>query len=187
MVAHEPPFSSTSEAQEILFGPGIQTPAQTSSSEDPATPTACGGGPDPAQDDSELQDCSVLSRAFAELLPPVVFPSTASPPRHLPRPRTAPATAPQSRPKSTRRAAKSSIPVSQRAQRRLVKELHFIAPKEPVTDQAVTEYLKMYQEPLPAKAIAEIRKATRLASKPVAGALAAVAASEAAASGEIAT
>lgn len=42
----------------------------------------------------------------------------------------------------------------------------------------MSDYINMFKEPLPEKAVEALRKATRLASKPMAKALAAVAATE---------
>lgn len=50
-----------------------------------------------------------------------------------------------------------------------------MAPNEPAMDKAIMEYVKMYQQPLPPKAIEALRKATKLGSKPVDKALQALA------------
>lgn len=83
------------------------------------------------------------------------------------------------RPKSKRQAAiKTGIPVSQRVQHRLVKELSFVGPADPVTNKAVEKFVGMFNEELPPRAVAALRKATRLDIKPLGATLAAVASAE---------
>lgn len=155
----------TAQHEVICFGPGVQLEAHSEA--ETASPQAppqglMGDGPE-----QEAIDDDVTTRAFIKLPPPVV-PATPAPERSAKFPQP-PATAPAMRAKSARQAAKkSSIPVSKRAQLRLVKELRFVEPDKPGSDKALQDYIDMYKQPLPQKAIEALRKATRLGSKPMA-------------------
>lgn len=157
----------------ITFGPGVQrseaaegtaaAPSQPDQEEQPG-PDLDEGGP------------LGLARAFNIVPPPLV----EVPPRVAPKNRArTPASTTTSRPKSTCLAAnKSSIPVTKRAQVRLIKELQFVAPDAPVFDKVLAEYLNIYKQTLPTDAITAIRKATRLSNKKVTQAMEAVAGAE---------
>jgi len=76
---------------------------------------------------------------------------------------------------STRLASRgSSVPVAERAQRKLMRELNFINNQQHTPDDAVAEYLDLYVEDLPAKAIKAIQSATRLGNKKLAKILEAI-------------
>lgn len=73
---------------------------------------------------------------------------------------------------STRLAARpSSVPVAQRAQLKLMRELDFINPQVPEPDAAVTAYVDMYGGDLPEEAIKAIRAAMRRGNKKLTKAL----------------
>lgn len=77
---------------------------------------------------------------------------------------------------SMRLAARPSpIPVAQRAQRKLMRELQFIDDTTTPQDAAVTEYVDLYGQDLPQQAIDAIRAATRAGNKHLCKVLAAIA------------
>ena len=77
---------------------------------------------------------------------------------------------------SLRLAARpSTVPVAERATRKLMRELDFINNPSPAPDAAVTAYVDMYADDLPEQAVMAIRAATRLSNKELAEALAAIA------------
>jgi hypothetical protein len=77
---------------------------------------------------------------------------------------------------SKRLAAKpSTVPVSQRAQQKLMRELDFLNSQETEPDAAVTAYVDMYGDDLPEQAIKAIRAATRMGNKKLAKVLAVLA------------
>ena len=77
---------------------------------------------------------------------------------------------------SLRLAARpSTVPVAERATRKLMRELDFISNTSPAPDAAVTAYVDMYADDLPEQAVMAIRAATRLSNKELAEALAAIA------------
>lgn len=90
----------------------------------------------------------------------------------LPRPATA---LPSGRGRK-RPARPSPVPVSQRAQRKLMRELQFIDTPAMPPDSAVTEYIDMYGQDLPDQAIDTIRVAAQLGNKRLSMVLAAMAA-----------
>ena len=70
-------------------------------------------------------------------------------------------------------ARRSHVPVSQRAQHKLMRELDFINGQSPVPDAAITEFVDMFREDLPEQAI---RAAAKMGNKKLSKALAAMAA-----------
>ncbi|XP_066318688.1 uncharacterized protein [Miscanthus floridulus] len=72
-------------------------------------------------------------------------------------------------------AEPSSVPVSQRAQQKLMRELDFLNSQETEPDAAVTAYVDMYGDDLPKHAVKAIRAATRMGNKKLAKVLAALA------------
>lgn len=78
---------------------------------------------------------------------------------------------------SLRQAARPSpVPVSQRAQRKLMRELQFMETPEGPLDAAAMEYIDLYRQNMSEEAVGKIRVAARLGSKKLVKALAAVAA-----------
>ncbi|RLM80417.1 hypothetical protein C2845_PM12G10900 [Panicum miliaceum] len=169
-------------SEEILFGPGVQLdqPAQQESLDDISVQVtrmeidAPGADPTPPA----LEDGDFIDRAFSAPPPPpprVVL----SPPARVLRCEAVQAREPLARLKakaqraSNRLAARpSSIPVSKRAQHRLIRELSFINKEEKVGDDAVAAYIDTYKSTLPPKAVAALRSATKLGNKAAASALA---------------
>ena len=74
----------------------------------------------------------------------------------------------------------SPVPVAQRAQRKLMRELDFINGQSLAPDAAVTEFVDMFGEDLPEQAVKAIRAATKMGNKELSKALAAMAAESAA-------
>lgn len=110
-------------------------------------------------------------------LPDPVLGTPPPPPQRQPPPR-------QSRLRKTMASTRSSlrlaarpstVPVDQRAQEKLMKELSFINSQPPAPDAAVTNYIDMYGADLPEEAIKAIRAATRMGNKELAKVLAAMA------------
>lgn len=64
--------------------------------------------------------------------------------------------------RSGRKARFSSVPVSKRAEVRLMEEMGLLTPGEPVGDAAVEAYAKSFDTPLPSHVIAGLRVLTRL-------------------------
>ena len=76
---------------------------------------------------------------------------------------------------SLRLAARPSpVPVAERAQRKLMRELDFINNQSPAPDAAITGYVDMYAGELPEQAVKALKAATRLSNKKLAKALAAI-------------
>ena len=73
-------------------------------------------------------------------------------------------------------ARPSHVPVAQRAQRKLMRELDFINGQSLAPDAAVTEFVDMFGEDLPEQAVKAIRAATKMGNKELSKALAAMAA-----------
>jgi len=77
---------------------------------------------------------------------------------------------------SLRQAVRPSpVPVSQRAQRKLMRELQFIDTPAAPPDSTATEYIDLYGQDLPDQAVDTIRAAARLGNKKLAKVLAALA------------
>jgi hypothetical protein len=111
------------------------------------------------------------SKLFKKLLAPLL-PTPKSPP---PRPTLHRSRKSRKILAATRLAAKPSlVPVAERAQRKLMRELEFVNPQHSAPDAAVTEYIDMYGGDLPEQAIKAIRAATSLGNKKLAKALAAM-------------
>lgn len=66
------------------------------------------------------------------------------------------------------------MPVAERAQKKLMRELDFINNPSLAPDAAVTAYVDMYANDLPEETVKAIRAATRLSNKKLAKALAAI-------------
>lgn len=64
--------------------------------------------------------------------------------------------------RSGRKARFSSVPVSKRAEVRLMEEMGLLTPGEPVGDAAVEAYAKSFDTPLPSHVITGLRALTRL-------------------------
>jgi hypothetical protein len=104
----------------------------------------------------------------------------------LPRPTTPPTQAVNNRTRRVRgakaatrsslrlEARPSSVPVAERAQRKLMRELDFINNQSLAPDAAITAYVDMYAGELPEQAIIALRAATCLSNKKLATALAAI-------------
>jgi len=76
---------------------------------------------------------------------------------------------------SLRLAARPSpVPVAQRAQHKLMRELDFVNGQPPAPDAAVTAYVDMYADDLPEQAIVAIRAATKMGNKKLVKVLAAM-------------
>jgi hypothetical protein len=76
---------------------------------------------------------------------------------------------------SLRQANKpSTVPVAERAQRKLMCELEFLNPRRPTPDAAVTEYIDLHGGDLLEETIKAIRAAARLDDKELVKALAAI-------------
>jgi hypothetical protein len=125
------------------------------------------------------------ARMFKPALAPILPRPDSPPPPPLTSRRgrrKAPAAATRS---STRLVARPSVPVAERAQHKLMRELSFIDGKSVAPDAAVTAYVDMYGDDLPEQAIKAIRAATRLENKELSRALAAIAAELGAAEMEV--
>lgn len=68
-------------------------------------------------------------------------------------------------------ARPSSVPVAERTQRKLMREVDFVNTQKPPPYAAVTAYVYLYTEDLPEQAIKAIRAATRMGNKKLAKAL----------------
>ena len=78
---------------------------------------------------------------------------------------------------SLRQAARPSpVPVAQRAQLKLMRELDFINGESPAPDAAITEFVESFGQDLPEEAVKAIRVAAKLGNKELCKALAAIAA-----------
>lgn len=117
------------------------------------------------------------SGMFKEL-PAPLLPTPKSPPPHATLPRAGKVRKRknlQATRSSLRQAAKpSTVPVAERAQHKLMRELEFLNPRRPAPDAAVTAYIDLYGDGLPEAAIKALRKAARLDNKELAEALAAI-------------
>ncbi|CAO2179556.1 unnamed protein product [Urochloa humidicola] len=85
-------------------------------------------------------------------------------------------TEPKRRQSSRLMARASSVPVSQRGTHRLIRQLGMAGAGQEVGDEAVEQYIKMYQRPLPRKTVAALQSVTRIANGAVMAAAAALAA-----------
>ncbi|CAO2162745.1 unnamed protein product [Urochloa humidicola] len=105
-------------------------------------------------------------------------------PAALPTPAPAPMPTPRVQPQrqSERLLTRpSSVPVSRRATHRLMRQLDFVGQDEPIGDEALEKYEKMHYGPMPRKTVAALAAVTRVASKVVMAASAALAADASAA------
>lgn len=76
---------------------------------------------------------------------------------------------------SMRLAARpSTVPVAQRAQKKLMRELEFINTPSQAPDDAITKYIDMFGQELPVQAVEAIRAATRMDNKKLSKVLAAM-------------
>jgi hypothetical protein len=132
---------------------------------------------DDQQADAALTAVEFCSRLFKEL-PAPLLPTPESPPPRA----TLPRASKQRKRKtlqatrlSLRQAAKpSAVPVAERAQRKLMRELECLNPQCRAPDAAVTKYIDLYGADLPEQAIKALRPATRMDNKELAKALAAM-------------
>jgi hypothetical protein len=119
-----------------------------------------------------------LLLSFATELPAPLLPTPVSPPPRAILPRAGKLRkrkALQATRSSLLQAAKPcAVPVAERTQRKLMRELEFLNPQRPAPDAAVTEYIDSYGVDLPEQAIKALRAATRLDNKELAKALAAM-------------
>ena len=108
------------------------------------------------------------SRLFKELPAPLLS-TPESPPLRAPLPRAGKLRkrkALQATSSNLRQVAKPSVvPVAERAQRKLMRELEFLNPQRPAPDAAVTEYIDLYGADLPKQSMKALRAATRLDNK----------------------
>jgi hypothetical protein len=72
-------------------------------------------------------------------------------------------------------ARPSTVPVAERATRKLMRELNFINKPSPAPDAAITVFVDRCTNDLPEQAVMAIRAAARLDNKELAEALAAIA------------
>jgi hypothetical protein len=77
-----------------------------------------------------------------------------------------------------------AIPVSQRATRRLIRELDLLGPGDQFDEAAMKSFTKLFHSPLAPKSIAVIRAATHLAEDDMTKASAALASEETVAQAE---
>ncbi|KAF8710066.1 hypothetical protein HU200_029794 [Digitaria exilis] len=121
--------------------------------------------------DSEQQP-SFTEQVFSEL-PPAIL---ESPTRHHRQPlacmEESADTSKGLRASSRLAARPSSIPVSKRAQHRLIRELDFINKDERIVEDVVSAYIETYKTPLPSAAVSALRAVSRLGNKAASSALA---------------
>ncbi|KAF8648719.1 hypothetical protein HU200_064773 [Digitaria exilis] len=121
--------------------------------------------------DSEQQP-SFTEQVFSEL-PPAILESPARHHRQPPACMEESADTSKGLRASSRLAARpSSIPVSKRAQHRLIRELDFINKDERIVEDVVSAYIETYKTPLPSAAVSALRVASRLGNKAASSALA---------------
>lgn len=129
--------------------------------------------------DSCAKFCSTMFRNAAALL----LPRPTTPPRKGGRGRKRVMVATRS---STRLAGRPSpVPVAQRAQQKLMREMQFIDNPVLAPDAAITEFVDLFGQDLPADAVKAIRAATRMGNKQLSKVLAAMAAEAGAAEMEV--
>lgn len=166
---------SGSAGTEICFGPGVQLQPTSPVEVEAITSQVCSIDISGEVEKASSGDEDVGCRAFTPV-PPPLMPARAN---GQPTPRAGPE--PEEKRSSRRLAARScSVPVALRAQHRLIKELAFVAPGEPVRQDAVDDFVKMYKRPVATEAVVALRKAARLNNAAMGEALAAVAESTAA-------
>lgn len=169
--------SSGTTGHEVCFGPGVQL-QPTSVEVEAIASQVCSidisGELVRSASSDEEADC----RAFIPV-PPALMPA-----RKDRQPEARREVAPEGKRSSKRLAARScSVPVAHRAQHRLIRELAFVAPGEPVRQDAVDEFIQMYKKPVAKGAVLALRRAARLNDAAAGEAMAAVAASGAAGMG----
>jgi hypothetical protein len=122
---------------------------------------------------SELSACAAFCKGiFREAAAPLLPRLATSPSRSRGHKRAMVTTR-----SSLRQAARPSpVPVSQRAQRKLMRELQFIDTPTAPPDAAATEYIDLYGHELPPQAMDAIRSAARMGNKKLAKVLASMAA-----------
>jgi hypothetical protein len=142
-----------------------------------------GQGAGDADDCTEAEDSSACASFCKKMFRKVPEPL-------LPRPASSPAVEKQPSRSRTRRrkplaptrsslrqaARPSSVPVAQRAQLKLMRELDFINGGSSASDAAITDYVDSYGQDLPEEAVNAIRSAARLDDMELSKALAAIAA-----------
>ena len=134
------------------------------------------GDPNEHRVDDIHDFCSAIFKSVSEpLLPRLASPPT-SPPKQVCSKRTRKLKNMVTTRSSLRLTARpSTVPVAERATRKLMRELDFINNPSPTPDAVVTAYEDMYADDLPEQAVMAIRAATRLSNKKLAEALAAIA------------
>ncbi|CAD6240323.1 unnamed protein product [Miscanthus lutarioriparius] len=180
--------------EEVVFGPGVQLDAPQLSNFGPSTEDVSDVD-DPAirdatdrhnYDEETAEGPNDYDAFCARIFKPAPAPILLRPDLPPPPPptssrgrRRAPAASTRS---STRLAARpSSVPIAERAQHKLMRELSFINDKSTAPDAAVTTYIDMYGDGLPEEAVKAIRVATRMGNKELSRELAAIAAESGAA------
>jgi len=183
--------------EEVVFGPGVQLEEEPAVL--PPAEGACveleisnlvhrmeidseGGedlGPSPG-----LADDGVLGHDDADgrqggkdlfrKLPGPLLPKPAPPAGDTPRPGRGRRTMASTRSSLRLAARPSPVPVAQRAQHKLMRELDFVNGQPPAPDAAVTAYVDMYADDLPEQAIVAIRAATKMGNKKLVKVLAAM-------------
>lgn len=106
----------------------------------------------------------VLSPLFSQLQPPIILqaPLELAPPGAAKTKGCGRKVVQMPSRRSGRKARFSSVPVSKRAEVRLMEEMGLLTPGEPVGDAAVEAYAKSFDTPLPSHVIAGLRVLTRL-------------------------
>jgi hypothetical protein len=121
--------------------------------------------------------CSTIFKSVPEPLLPRPTSSPTSPPKRVYSRRTGRKQKNMVASRSSVRLAAhpSTVPVAERATRKLMRELDFLNNPSPAPDAAVTAYVDMYADDLPEQAVMAIRAAMRLSNKELAEALATIA------------
>ncbi|CAD6258086.1 unnamed protein product [Miscanthus lutarioriparius] len=172
------------QPEEVVFGPAPQLlnigpgTGDVSDVDDPAIRDATGRH---TSDEETAEGPNDYAAFCAGMFKPAPAPMLQRPDSRPPPPptssrgrRRAPTASTRS---STRLAARpSSVPVAERAQYKLMRELFFINGKSAAPDAAVTAYVDMYGDDRPEEAVKAIRAATCMGNKELSRALAAIAA-----------
>ncbi|KAF8700339.1 hypothetical protein HU200_034271 [Digitaria exilis] len=166
------PWAATTDIDaEVTFGPGVQLEHNTTHALEDITMQVTRMDIDAPSTDHGLQP-SITEQVFTELPPPVLD-TPARLHREPPAPVEEPVCNTNTRRASSRLAARPSpIPVSKRAQHRLLRELNFINKDERIIDDVVSAYIETYKTPLPAEAVTALRTVARLKNKATSSALA---------------
>ncbi|KAF8705744.1 hypothetical protein HU200_030946 [Digitaria exilis] len=162
--------TNTDNVEQVTFGPGVQleqsAPVPAAAAMDDITAQVT------RMDIDSEQQPSFTEQVFSEL-PPAIL---ESPARHHRQPLACMEeladTSKGLRASSRLVARPSSIPVSKRAQHRLIRELDFINKDERIVEDVVSAYIETYKTPLPSAAVSALRAASRLGNKAASSALA---------------